>query len=147
MFRLGTEVTAREPYSSRASGSINPYYGPSASEATSEGIASHCYNGFSGGYESQYIRTVRNAVEEYNRQKAANPRFHFDASDERKQHVLHFLAVRQRMKRTNPQVTDEAVFAELPRDSRWLDINGSFVIRPDQPLIKEIFGLAQMNDA
>ena len=123
---------------------MNPYYGNATSTASNDTIARHCFTGFGSGYESGYIREVRNAVEEYNRQKAANPRFHFDAEDERKQHVLHFLALRQRMKRTNPNVTDEAVYSELPKDARWLELNGSFVIRPDQPLIKEIFGLANL---
>ena len=100
------------------------------------------------GIQSTFnIVRIKNSVEDFRRRRAINPRFQYDVREseqaEHKNNVMTFMMVQRRLRRQNPNVTDEEVYRNIPLDKDWADINGSYIIRPDQPLIKEMFGLAQ----
>lgn len=126
---------------------INPYYGGHWSVLTEENIACNTFGGGDSGWGGTYRYEVREALADYRRQKAVNPRFKYGedpAGQNKKMKVFHFLRVQKRLKKDNPNVTDDEVLQELTRDEQWIKMNGSWIVRPDQPLIKEMFGLAAL---
>ncbi len=122
---------------------INPFYGEGYSETSVDAVVSSMCNVSGPTYKYEML----DAVGRYRRDKAyaraRGQRFQLDPDSEDKTMVLHFLGKQKELRRTNRNVTDEQVADACSRDELWRNINGSFVIRPDEPLIPALFGLAK----
>lgn len=122
--------------------SANPWDGDYLSDYNN--IASRVSQGV-----MQYVNTTQilQSVKYFRRGKSDNPRFKFDVRDsqqaEMKSQVMTFMRVQRKLRAQNPNVTDDEVLKAIPLDKEWQRINGSYIIRPDQPLIKEMVGLAK----
>ena len=119
----------------------NPFFGD---ELTPNTIVSSVSGGIRQCLDTGMIKY---SVDYYRMRKAANPRFKFDVRDEnqaeQKSHVMTFMRVQRKLRMQNPNVTDAEVLKAIPLDKDWQRINGSYIVRPDQPLIKEMVGLAK----
>ncbi len=94
------------------------------------------------------VESILAKVERYRERKAENPRFKYNVNSEgqmrEKSTVFAFMKMQRDMRASNPNVSDREVAEKVRISKALLDAEGSYVIRPDQPLIKEIFGMAKL---
>ena len=122
---------------------INPFYGNGYSETSVESVVNSMCNASGATYRYEILGAMRRYREDKASARARGQRYQLDPDSIDKVMVLHFLSKQKEMKRTNRNVTDNDVAEACSRDELWRNINGSFVIRPDEPLIPELFGLAK----